>query len=589
MLKEIALILLLGLLSCSALPGQSCNCGTGSNIGEMGYINEEAAFAGDQLVEPGDTLAIGSNGNVDIYGALLINGVLEMQDGAVLNIHGNTTVNGKLVLAQGAVINYYGLTWTNDAAAEVNSDLPPNGNPGNAVNFTTPQPQVPASWVTASDQVPMAPYSSNTQTQYIDGNYVPMNIDLHIQNTSNVQLTGSPTVIPGKISFDIDNAYLVTNDQFLILPATGNLAGYGKNRYVVTNNNNGELRKEGLDNGDSFFFPIGRSTADYSPANVEVNSGGPSVSYFANVRNYSESDPNENVGLLSSYPNVGRTWMIYSGNPGNQSTVMLIHNQATEANGYNHNNGNLVEWYDQGGTQAWAPNENGPEISGAYGTDADYWGYPGIYSIPSVKGSGAYFTKANTQRILPVKLTGFSAVPHACSMVISWSTSEELRNSHYEIEQSSNGRNFTALHKIASRNNPLGSQYSYTQPKVTAGSWYYRLKITDKDGNSYYSNVISAHSQCMAGNQQALTAYPNPIRKNETLKIAYLLPPGYKKAQLIMTDMPGKALLTKQVNGTGMETLTYTTINTDMLPAGTYFLRLISTGWASNTVKIVKY
>lgn len=580
-------MLFLALLFCSLLYCQSCGCNTGSNIGNMGYINYDAAFAGDQLISSGDSLVIGSNSNVDVYGAVRVDGILEMLNGAVLNIYGNITVNGTLALASGATINYYGSNWANGSGAAVTNDAVLSGTPGNAVNFITPQPVISSSWLTASNSVSLSPFSNNTQTQYVNGNNIAMDIVMHVQNASNVQLATTPAVLSGQLSFDINNGYLITNNQPLVLTGTGSITGYNENRYVVTNNNSGELRKQGLTNGASFFFPVGRNVSDYSPANIQVGLGGP-VDYYMNVRNYSESDPDESVGMLSTYPNVGRTWMLYASQPSSNVTMTLIHNQSTEANGYNHNNGNLVQWFDADGLKAWVPNENGTETSGAYGTPPAYWGYPGTYTIPSAKGTGAYYSKANTQRVLAVILDKLVATVNACNVNISWGTGEEQSVNYYLIEQSSDGRNYLTIEKVNSKNNALGSKYSYTHQGVKAGTYYYRLKIAKRDGAFYYSNTVMVKSQCAVEEKKELIAYPNPVTGNELLMIDFLLPNGYDKAQIIITDMLGKPVSIMRINNLNPGRNNHAAIPMRNLPAGTYFLRLTNAGWVSKTIKIIK-
>jgi len=585
--KTKLLLVLVSFLAFSVVQGQTCNCTSGSDISAMGYMNSSAAFASDQLIGSGDSLVIGASGNVDIYGALQVDGTLEMLNGAVLNVYGNITVNGTLALASGATINYYGSNWANGSSAAVTNDAVLSGTPGNAVNFITPQPVISSSWLAASNSVSLSPFSNNTQTQYVNGNSIAMDIVMHVQNTSNVQLTTTPAVLSGQLSFDVNNGYFITNNQPLVLTGTGSITGYNENRYVVTNNNSGELRKQGLANGASFFFPVGRGVSDYSPANMQVTSGGP-VDYYMNVRNYSESDPDESMGMLSTYPNVGRTWMLYASQPSSNVTMTLIHNQSTEANGYNHSNGNLVQWFDADGLKAWVPNENGTETSGAYGTPPAYWGYPGSYSVPSAKGTGAYYSKANTQRVLAVTLDKLVATVSACSVNVSWSTVEEQSVSYYLIEQSSDGRNYLTVGKVNSNNNALGSRYSYTQQDVKAGTYYYRLKIADKNGSFHYSKTVTANSQCVMEVRKELTAYPNPVTGNELLMIDFLLPNGHDKVQVIITDMPGKPVSTIQMNNLNPGRNNHAAIPMRNLPAGTYFLRLANAGWVSKTIKIIK-
>ncbi|HEV7332700.1 MAG TPA: T9SS type A sorting domain-containing protein [Flavisolibacter sp.] len=69
---------------------------------------------------------------------------------------------------------------------------------------------------------------------------------------------------------------------------------------------------------------------------------------------------------------------------------------------------------------------------------------------------------------------------------VGWTVQTEVGVSHYEVERSRNGRDFTWIASItaASRGN-----YHFTDPS-TSGLTYYRIKSVDKDGKSQYSAVV---------------------------------------------------------------------------------------------------
>ncbi|RYE04934.1 MAG: hypothetical protein EOP51_34900, partial [Sphingobacteriales bacterium] len=141
---------------------------------------------------------------------------------------------------------------------------------------------------------PSAPTLADLNGALIDMNvthYNPMNLELSDQAFGSVATDGSAnTTINGQFAFAAQNPFtlaaitdnhVIINGNRFILGAAATLNGYDLNRYFVTNNTSGELRKLGLTAAAGFFYPIGRAEADYTPANLSVATGGP-VDYYMN-------------------------------------------------------------------------------------------------------------------------------------------------------------------------------------------------------------------------------------------------------------------------------------------------------------------
>jgi hypothetical protein len=92
---------------------------------------------------------------------------------------------------------------------------------------------------------------------------------------------------------------------------------------------------------------------------------------------------------------------------------------------------------------------------------------------------------------LPVRLQSFVATPQNNSVLLKWRTSDETNMSHYTVERSANGSDFSSLQNVTSQNNPFSTDYSYTDLDPISGVAYYRIRMTGNSGEAKYSFILS--------------------------------------------------------------------------------------------------
>ena len=90
---------------------------------------------------------------------------------------------------------------------------------------------------------------------------------------------------------------------------------------------------------------------------------------------------------------------------------------------------------------------------------------------------------------LPVQFTACNAGKDADNAVISWQTSQESNSYEYEIYRSADGNNFSKIGSVASKNNPSGSSYSFSDKLPLSGVNYYRVNSKDRDGKTLFCTV----------------------------------------------------------------------------------------------------
>ena len=124
-----------------------------------------------------------------------------------------------------------------------------------------------------------------------------------------------------------------------------------------------------------------------------------------------------------------------------------------------------------------------------------------------------YYTDLTT---LPVSLVNFSAKKNNSSINVNWTTDNESGMSNYQVQRSSDGRNFSNIQSVQSRNSVGRTGYSATDNKPLNGIGYYRLKMVEVDGSVTYSKIVTV--QFATGN--LITIYPSLWKKGTTLNIS---------------------------------------------------------------------
>lgn len=160
---------------------------------------------------------------------------------------------------------------------------------------------------------------------------------------------------------------------------------------------------------------------------------------------------------------------------------------------------------------------------------------------------------------LPVKPASFFAKQREAQAHLSWTTTEETNSSHFEIQRSADGRNWSTLLNIPAGNEShITRSYSTSDLSPLAGLNLYRLKMVDHDGTFAYSKIEALTFESA---QNALF-YPNPATDRIQLSDAVLR----TTASLKLLDQTGKVIF---------ETSRPTAIiQTDHISGGLYVLQI---------------
>ena len=106
--------------------------------------------------------------------------------------------------------------------------------------------------------------------------------------------------------------------------------------------------------------------------------------------------------------------------------------------------------------------------------------------------------------VLPVVFIDLRAYQKSGDIEVGWRVTES-NTLKYEVEKSSNGRNFSKIGDVAARGGT--ANYAFLDINPFAGDNFYRLKVVDRDGAFRFSSIV----RVVTGSSQALNIYPNPI------------------------------------------------------------------------------
>lgn len=176
--------------------------------------------------------------------------------------------------------------------------------------------------------------------------------------------------------------------------------------------------------------------------------------------------------------------------------------------------------------------------------------------------------------LLPVKLISFTGTLNGSTTNLNWVTESIQNFSHFEVERSTDGVNFTSIvNKNATGDLSSRATYVYGDNMTSFGAnyaVYYRLKMIDLDGKFSYSNIILIRKDGKAITD--IRVIPNPLIKGSIATIRF---EAAERAtvNLNVLDMSGRTVL-RQQNNVEQGTNSVPLNNFTTLQPGTYILQM---------------
>ncbi|MBL0912600.1 MAG: T9SS type A sorting domain-containing protein [Bacteroidia bacterium] len=200
--------------------------------------------------------------------------------------------------------------------------------------------------------------------------------------------------------------------------------------------------------------------------------------------------------------------------------------------------------------------------------------YPGsIKDGPAPYGTAHVYNNCpSCSFALPASVVSFLAWVNGRDVHIEWTTASETNNAYFSIERSSNSTNWEEIKTI----NGLGhsnktAHYTYTDAGVPAGTWYYRLRQTDYNGQFEVFAPLSVLVQ--SASDAKFSVYPVPFSTQLSVQFS-----GEEDSHLVeILNGVGQVISSTRVNGNLAQ------LSTENLQPGFYFVRS-----GTETLKVIK-
>lgn len=380
-----------------------------------------------------------------------------------------------------------------------------------------------------------------------------------IDNTENATLSRAATVMSdfNFSSGDINS----TSTNYLEFEVNATASNVSDASHV-----NGTAQKK-FETISKFTYPVGNGTF-YRPAALTQQSTS-AVTYKTTYVREAYSDLTV-TGVIERV-STREYWDISRESGTTDATLELSWRSNSEVD----NIDSLAIAYYDGADWAFAGNENitGTTTSGTLETTANWstWG-------------NRLFTLATTDMTLnplPIELIAFDVISQNNEVEVKWSTATEINTSHFILMHSTDGINYSPIETIgASGNSSNIKNYSYTHLNPSQGINYYQ--IIDVDFNeTINTNPIKSINLNNNISFNLTSVFPIPCSDLLNIQIE-----SKKESSLNISVISslGSVAINKiiQIN----EGKNTTTLNTNNLSPGTYYLRFFN---SEELYKIVKF
>ncbi|MEO6851331.1 MAG: T9SS type A sorting domain-containing protein [Mucilaginibacter sp.] len=171
-----------------------------------------------------------------------------------------------------------------------------------------------------------------------------------------------------------------------------------------------------------------------------------------------------------------------------------------------------------------------------------------------------YFDDISLTRttVLPLNLLSFTGSEVQGKIHLSWTISPGMQPKQFDLERSIDATNFERIATIPS--GKTSYQFIDVNNDLTSDRYYYRLKMTDLDGNNVYSNIVTIRISAHV----FINLSPNPANDIVTVN------GSFGRGIILLINSTGQTVLSANVDTPPLK------LDVSRLPAGLYVLRFIS-------------
>lgn len=358
-----------------------------------------------------------------------------------------------------------------------------------------------------------------TQTQNISGSGTYNLTGLTINNTFSL----NPAVVLNKDvnvsgSLTLSSGIVYTSAANILALASGATSSSGSAASFVS----GPMSKAGTTN---FIFPLGKGTRWRRASVTNLSASATFVAEYFNSAFTSTTPVNAPLNNVST----GEYWQIDRTVGTGNANLSLYWEDATASGINNCADLTIARWNGSSWDERAATTSGGSSCTGT-GT--------GLVLSNAVITAFSPFTfgsKLSTVNPLPIELLSFEALCSNKRVTVSWKTASERNNDRFELEKSTDARNWKLVATVKGAGTVSSSRtYSVAEKDFTDGAAYYRLKQIDTDGKTEVFDIITTDCNTI---QEQVLLYPNPA--TDAIHLELSLSKNYGNGELKILDNIG--------------------------------------------------
>jgi PKD repeat protein len=198
----------------------------------------------------------------------------------------------------------------------------------------------------------------------------------------------------------------------------------------------------------------------------------------------------------------------------------------------------------------------------------------------NVTGFSGFFVHTGSS-VLPITMEYFKGQKQGVINILSWKSNCLSNSVLFEIERSVNGRDYSAIGKINATQARCALPFDFNDNYPLPGTNYYRLKMTEIDGNISYSRVVTLYTK--NNGVEIVNLVPTLLHHNAIVNISSAKD---SKFDLIVTDVQGRVIhKTSTAIQAGYNSLS---LNFGNLASGTYNITGHTVEGKTRTIRFVK-
>ncbi len=143
---------------------------------------------------------------------------------------------------------------------------------------------------------------------------------------------------------------------------------------------------------------------------------------------------------------------------------------------------------------------------------------------------------------LPLVLTDLSAVKKQAAIQLNWATASEQNTSHFEVERSSDGINFSTIGQVtAAGQSNSKKEYVFNDTRPMPATNFYRLRMVDIDNKFTLTRIVAVKNST---DNNTIQLFPNPVTDLLQLQI-----PASRRetATLSVSTLTGQVVYQRQL------------------------------------------